>query len=66
VVANSVAWLLTAEAIQGIATGLGLRAAGAALLDLDPRRDPSAVGRACINVVRCCGMIARGAPTPAG
>ena len=44
--ADSVAWLFVARAIQGLATGLALGAAGAALLDLHPRRDPSAVGLA--------------------
>ena len=42
--ANSLAWLFVARAIQGVATGLALGAAGAALLDLHPRRDSSAVG----------------------
>ena len=42
--ANSVAWLFAARALQGLATGLVLSAASAALLDLHPRRDPSAVG----------------------
>jgi predicted MFS family arabinose efflux permease len=44
--ADSVAWLFVARAIQGLATGLALGAAGAALLDLHPRRDPNAVGLA--------------------
>jgi Major Facilitator Superfamily len=44
--ADSVAWLFVARAVQGVATGLALGAAGAALLDLHPRRDPSAVGLA--------------------
>ncbi|MFL5875805.1 MAG: MFS transporter, partial [Solirubrobacteraceae bacterium] len=34
--ADSVAWLFVARAIQGLATGLALGAAGAALLDLHP------------------------------
>jgi predicted MFS family arabinose efflux permease len=42
--ADSVAWLFTARAVQGLATGLALGAASAALLDLHPRRDPQAVG----------------------
>lgn len=46
IVANSVAWLFVARAIQGVATGLALGAASAALLDLHPRRDPNAVGLA--------------------
>jgi MFS family permease len=43
-VAGSVAWLFAARAIQGLATGLALGAASAALLDLHPRRDPAGVG----------------------
>jgi MFS family permease len=43
-VADSVVWLFVARAIQGLATGLALGAASAALLDLHPRRDPSGVG----------------------
>ena len=42
--ADSVAWLFAARAIQGVATGLALGAASAALLDLHPRRDPAGVG----------------------
>jgi MFS family permease len=43
-VADSVAWLFVARAFQGLATGLALGAASAALLDLHPRRDPTGVG----------------------
>jgi MFS family permease len=43
-VASSVAWLFAARAVQGVATGLVLSAASAALLDLHPRRDPAGVG----------------------
>jgi predicted MFS family arabinose efflux permease len=43
-VADSVVWLFVARAVQGLATGLALGAASAALLDLHPRRDPAAVG----------------------
>jgi MFS family permease len=43
-VASSVAWLFAARAVQGLATGLALGAASAALLDLHPRRDPAGVG----------------------
>src|SRR3954465_15940907 len=43
-VADSVAWLFVARALQGLATGLALGAIGAALLDLHPRRDPTGVG----------------------
>ena len=42
--AGSVAWLFVARGIQGVATGLALGAASAALLDLHPRRDPSSAG----------------------
>jgi MFS family permease len=42
--ADSVVWLFAARAIQGLATGLALGAASAAMLDLHPRRDPSGVG----------------------
>jgi predicted MFS family arabinose efflux permease len=43
-VADSVVWLFFARAIQGLATGLALGAASAAMLDLHPRRDPAGVG----------------------
>jgi MFS family permease len=43
-VADSAAWLFVARGIQGLATGAALSAAGAALLDLHPRRDPTGVG----------------------
>jgi MFS family permease len=42
--ADSVAWLFAARALQGLATGLALSTASAALLDLHPHRDPRAVG----------------------
>jgi MFS family permease len=42
--ADSVVWLFVARGIQGLATGLALSAASAALLDLHPQRDPVAVG----------------------
>ena len=42
--AQSVVWLFVARAIQGLATGLALSTAAAALLDLHPRRDPAGVG----------------------
>src|SRR4051794_23872466 len=42
--ADSVVWLFVARGVQGLATGLALGAASAALLDLHPRRDPSGVG----------------------
>ena len=42
--ADSTAWLFVARGSQGLATGLALSAAAAALLDLHPRRDPGSVG----------------------
>jgi MFS family permease len=42
--ADSVVWLFVARAVQGVATGLALGAAGAALLDLHPSRDPAGAG----------------------
>jgi MFS family permease len=42
--ADSVVWLFVARGLQGVATGLALGAASAALLDLHPRRDPAGVG----------------------
>jgi MFS family permease len=56
--ADSVAWLFVARAIQGLATGPALGVAGAALLDLHPRRDSSAVGLA--NGVASTGGIGLG------
>src|ERR1700712_2145781 len=44
--ADSVAWLFAARGIQGLATGLALGAASAALLDLHPTRDTHSVGLA--------------------
>ncbi|HEY5260539.1 MAG TPA: MFS transporter [Solirubrobacteraceae bacterium] len=44
IVSDSVVWLFAARAVQGLATGLALGAAGAALLELHPRRDAAAVG----------------------
>jgi MFS family permease len=43
-VAQSVVWLFAARAIQGLATGAALGAAGAAMLDLHPRGDARQVG----------------------
>ena len=45
-VADSVVWLFVARGVQGVATGLALGAASAALLDLHPRRDPAGAGLA--------------------
>jgi MFS family permease len=42
--ARSVEWLFAARALQGIATGAALGAAGAAMLDLHPRGDAVHVG----------------------
>lgn len=42
--AESVAWLFVARALQGVSTGLALGAAGAALIDLHPTADPRRVG----------------------
>jgi MFS family permease len=42
--ADSVAWLFVARGLQGLATGLVLAAASAALLDLHPTRDSAGVG----------------------
>jgi MFS family permease len=46
ILAESPAWLFVGRGIQGLATGAAISAAGAALLDLHPRRDPRAVGLA--------------------
>jgi len=43
-VAQSVAWLFAARALQGLATGAALGAAGAAMLDLHPRGDATQTG----------------------
>jgi MFS family permease len=53
--AESVAWLFVARGLQGLATGLALGAASAALLDLHPRRDPAGVGLTN-GVVSASGM----------
>ena len=52
---ESVVWLFVARAVQGLATGLALGAASAAMLDLHPRRDPAGVGLAN-GVVSAGGM----------
>jgi predicted MFS family arabinose efflux permease len=54
-VADSVVWLFVARGVQGVATGLALGAASAALLDLHPRRDPTGVGLTN-GVVSAAGM----------
>ncbi len=43
-VATDLAWLYVGRALQGVATGLSLSAAGAALVDNDVRRSPVRVG----------------------
>jgi MFS family permease len=53
--ADSTVWLFVARGLQGLATGLALGAAGAALLDLHPRRDPASVGLAN-GVASAAGM----------
>src|SRR3954451_1617904 len=53
--ASSVEWLFVARGLQGLATGLALGAASAAMLDLHPRRDPAGVGLAN-GVVSTGGM----------
>jgi MFS family permease len=53
--ADSVVWLFVARGIQGLATGLALGAASAALIDLHPRRDPAGVGLTN-GVVSASGM----------
>ena len=42
--ADSTLWLFVARGLQGVATGLALGAASAALLDLHPSRNPAQVG----------------------
>jgi MFS family permease len=46
IAADSVVWLFLARALQGLATGAAIGAAGAALLELHPRRDPLGVSQA--------------------
>jgi MFS family permease len=46
ILADAVAWLFVARALQGLATGALLSAASAALSELHPRRDPRAVSLA--------------------
>jgi len=56
--AGSPAWLFVGRGVQGIATGAAISTAGAALLDLHPRRDAAAVGLA--NAVASATGIALG------
>ncbi|MCW3046564.1 MAG: transporter [Solirubrobacterales bacterium] len=56
--AGSVVWLFVARGVQGVATGLALGAASAALLDLHPRRDAAGVG--LTNGVAAAGGIGLG------
>jgi MFS family permease len=57
--AHSVGWLFAARALQGVTTGAALGAAGAAMLDLHPRRDGARTG--LINGVVSAGGIGVGA-----
>jgi predicted MFS family arabinose efflux permease len=57
--ARSVAWLFAARGLQGVATGLALGAAGAALLDLQPRGDARHAG--LVNGIVSAGGLAIGA-----
>src|SRR3954449_13237249 len=61
--ADSVVWLFVARAVQGLATGLALGAASAAMLDLHPRRDQAGVGLA--NGVASAGGMGLGVLTSA-
>jgi MFS family permease len=54
-VADGVVWLFVARGLQGLATGLALGAASAAMLDLHARKDPASVGLAN-GVVSAGGM----------
>jgi MFS family permease len=56
--AGSVEWLFVARGLQGLATGLALGAASAAMLDLHARHDPARVGLA--NGVISAGGIGLG------
>ena len=58
ILADSVVWLFVARAVQGLATGAALSAAGAALLELHPRRDP--VGVSLANGVASAGGLGLG------
>ncbi|PWC03500.1 MFS transporter [Agromyces badenianii] len=58
VFASSVTSLFVARALQGLATGAAISAAGAALLDLHPRRDPASAGLS--NAVASSAGIALG------
>src|SRR4051794_10005390 len=55
--ARSEAWLLAARSLQGLATGLALGAAGAALLDLQPCGDARKAG--LVN-----GVVSAGGASP--
>jgi len=56
--ADSAAWLFVARGLQGLATGAAVSAAGAALLDLHPRRD--ATGVALTNAAAAAAGIGLG------
>jgi predicted MFS family arabinose efflux permease len=57
--AQSESWLFAARIVQGVATGLALGAAGAALIDLHPRGDARHAG--LVNGVVSAGGLAVGA-----
>jgi MFS family permease len=58
-VADSVAWLFAARALQGLATGAALSTASASMLDLHPRRDAGRVGQ--LNGIASAAGIGLGA-----
>ena len=57
--AESVAWLFVARALQGLATGAALSTASASMLDFHPRRDAARVGH--LNGIVSSGGVAIGA-----
>ncbi|HEY2575620.1 MAG TPA: MFS transporter [Streptosporangiaceae bacterium] len=59
IAASSTPWLFVARGLQGLATGIALSAASAALLDLHPRQDP--VGAGLANGVASAGGLGLGA-----
>ena len=59
ILADSIAWLFVARALQGLATGAALSTASASMLDFHPRRDSASVG--IMNGVMSAAGIALGA-----
>jgi MFS family permease len=57
--AESVAWLYAARALQGLSTGVALGAAGAAMIDLHPLKNPHRIG--LVNGVVSSGGLGVGA-----